>query len=262
MKLSGIQYNVVLQRMIKTLKRDIDVEIVPLVRQYADETTLDSAPVVTVDAWSDIIAAALTKLIDRWDSSYYGSLANDIASNFVTTTMKRNKKSFGFDVFQNSQEIIDYMKAASWQNAQLITSINSQYLTQVSNIVMGNMRQGMRPSYIVEQLQEQYGITQRRAKMIARDQTAKITGEITKLRQQQAGFKYFRWLDSHDQRVRHRHKEIANKVTPYGKGVYKWTELPLSDNGEPIQPGSDFQCRCVAIAVSDAAVATFQKTGK
>jgi SPP1 gp7 family putative phage head morphogenesis protein len=255
MKLSGIQYNVVLQRMIKVLKRDIDEEIVPLIRQY----TADSAIVITVDAWSDIVAAALKRLIDRWNSPYNQRIANDIASKFVNTALERNK-SFGFDVFQNSQELIDYTKAASWQNAQLITSINSQYLTQVSNIVMGNMRQGMRPSYIVQQLQEQYGITQRRAKMIARDQTAKITGEVTKLRQQQAGFKYFRWLDSHDQRVRHRHKEIADKETAYGKGVYKWTELPLSDNGEPIQPGSDFQCRCTAVPVSDAAVEKFQKS--
>ena len=237
MKLSGIQYNVVLQRMIKVLKRDIDAEIVPLIHQY----TADSGIVTTVDAWSDIVAAALKRLIDRWNSPYNQRIANDIARKFVNNALERNK-SFGFDVFQNSQELLDYTKAASWQNAQLIISIPSQYLTQVSNIVMGNMRQGMRPSYIVQQLQEQYGITQRRAKMIARDQTAKITGEITKLRQQQAGFKYFRWLDSHDQRVRHRHKEIADKETAYGKGVYKWTELPLSERGEPIQPGSDFQC--------------------
>lgn len=257
MKLAGIQYNVQLQRMVRALKRDIDVEIVPLLKQLAPEYIQDAG-------WSDVVAGALKRLLDRWTSPFNRRVAQDIADKFVksATTTPAGQTSFGIDIFQNSQQLQDYLSAASWQNAQLITSIPVQYIDQVSNIVMGNMRQGMRPSYIEKALQQQFGVTQRRAKMIARDQTAKITGEIAKQRQQGAGFQYFRWVDSHDQRVRHRHREIADKVTEYGKGVYRWDDLPLSDKGEPIQPGSDYQCRCIATPVSNSAVEKYRREQK
>jgi SPP1 gp7 family putative phage head morphogenesis protein len=257
MKLAGIQYNVQLQRMVRALKRDIDAEIVPLLKQLAPEYIQDAG-------WSDVVAGALKRLLDRWTSPFSRRVAQDIADKFVksATTTPTGQTSFGIDIFQNSQQLQDYLSAASWQNSQLITSIPVQYIDQVSNIVMGNMRQGMRPSYIEKALQQQFGVTQRRAKMIARDQTAKVTGEIAKQRQQGAGFQYFRWVDSHDQRVRHRHREIANKMTEYGKGVYRWDDLPLSDKGEPIQPGSDYQCRCVAVAASNSAVEKYRREQK
>lgn len=288
MKLAGIQYNVQLQRMVRALKRDIDAEIVPLLKQLAPEYIQDAAYTeqyhpavfdeslicicdaywsgnwVFADGWSDVVAGALKRLLDRWTSPFSRRVAQDIADKFVksATTTPTGQTSFGIDIFQNSQQLQDYLSAASWQNSQLITSIPVQYIDQVSNIVMGNMRQGMRPSYIEKALQQQFGVTQRRAKMIARDQTAKITGEIAKQRQQGAGFQYFRWVDSHDQRVRHRHREIADKVTEYGKGVYRWDDLPLSDKGEPIQPGSDYQCRCIATPVSNSAVEKYRREQK
>jgi len=113
-------------------------------------------------------------------------------------------------------------------------------------MVTSNMRSGVRSSQIAKQLAEKYGVTKARAKFIARDQTAKINGDITKLRQQQAGFEFFQWVDSDDVRVRDRHEAIANADVGYGPGVYRWDDLPLSDSGQRISPGQDFQCRCTA----------------
>lgn len=254
-----VRYNAALQRIARAVKRDIDEVIVPLVKQYAPEYTADA---VTLDGWADSIARALQFLLGKWASPVARQAAESIAGEFVRTQVTKNargRRSFGIDVFGNSQQMRNYLDAATYQNATLITSIPSQYLEQVSNIVMANMRAGMRPSYIEAALKQQFGVTSRRAKLIARDQTAKVQGELNKRKQTGAGFSYFRWVDSHDQRVRHRHREIADKVTDYGKGVYRWDDLPLSDKGEPIQPGSDYQCRCVAIAVPDFKVKQFQE---
>ena len=98
--------------------------------------------------------------------------------------------------------------------------------------------------------------------MIARDQTSKINGELAEKQQKGAGFEYFQWIDSDDSRVRHRHSEIANKVTAYGKGIYRWDDLPLSDKGVPIKPGSDYQCRCIARPVSAREVKANQDAGR
>lgn len=257
-----VRYNAALQRIARAVRKDIDEVIVPLVKQYAPEYVQDSTP--TLDGWVDTIARALQFLLGKWLSPPARQAAESIASEFVRSQMRvnsRGRRSFGIDVFSNSQQAVDYLEAATFQNAMLITSIPAQYLEQVQNIVMTNMRAGMRPSYIEAQLASQFGITSRRAKMIARDQTAKVQGELNKRKQTAAGFSYFRWVDSHDQRVRHRHREIADKVTEFGKGVYAWSDLPLSDKGEPIFPGSDYQCRCIAIAVPDFKVEKNKKDG-
>lgn len=69
-----------------------------------------------------------------------------------------------------------------------------------------------------------------------------------------AGAEYFLWVDAHDQRVRHRHKEIANADVGFGKGVYRFDDMPLSDDGTPIQPGSDYNCRCIMRFVRNSVV--------
>lgn len=254
MKQVGISYNVQLQKVVRAVKRDIDAQIVPLLKTLA--------PQYVQDGWADTINVVIQQLLVKWTSPLARHAANQIAASFIKTAFKasegKQKRSLGFDQFSNSVQMKETLQAATVQNARLITSIPAQYLEQVSNIVMGNMRQGMRPSAIESELMTQFGVTKRRAKFIARDQTAKVQGELTKQRQIDAGYQYFKWIDSEDQRVRHRHHEIATAMTPYGEGVYRWTKLPLSDSGQPIQPGSDYNCRCTAIAVDDDEVAEFQ----
>lgn len=264
MDMIGIQYNAKLQRLVKQVKASISKEIMPLVRQLAPEYTQDA--VATTDAWSDLIMNAMSYLFSRWRSEGVNGGANRIAGEFVQSALKKSerdlKKSAGIDVFSGSKTMQDYLHASAQQNAQLITSIPAKYLEEVQTLVMANMRSGMRPGYIEKALQEQFGVTQRRARKIARDQTGKIQGELAEKQQQSAGFEYFQWIDSDDSRVRHRHSEIANKVTAYGKGVYRWDNLPLSDKGLPIKPGSDYECRCIPRPVSAREVKANQDAGR
>jgi len=264
MDMIGIQYNAKLQRLVKQVKESISKEVMPLVRQLAPEYTQDA--VVTTDAWSDLILSTMGRLVQRWQSENFGSGAGRIAADFVQAALKKSerdmKRSVGIDVFSGNKVLQDYLRASAQQNAQLIRSIPGKYLEEVQTQVMANMRAGMRPSYIEKALQEQYGVTQRRAKMIARDQTSKIQGELAEKQQTSAGFEYFQWVDADDERVRTRHRAIDEKVTAYGKGIYRWDNLPLSDKGVPIKPGSDYQCRCIARPVSAREVKANQDAGR
>lgn len=263
MDMIGIHYNAKLQRLAKQVKRDIDGELMPLIRRLAPEYTQDA--VATSDAWSDLILNAMQFLFTKWRSESVNAGAQRIAGEFVQSALKKSerdmKKSAGIDVFSGSQQMQDYLKASTQQNVQLIKSIPSKYLEEVETLVMANMRSGMRPGYIERALQEQFGVTQRRAKMIARDQTGKIQGELAEKQQRDNGFDYFQWIDSDDNRVRHRHRVIAEKMTAYGKGIYRWDNLPLSSDGVPIKPGSDYQCRCIPRPVSEREVRANQKSG-
>lgn len=246
----GIEYHAKLRRIALEVRRDINAALLPIIKQYAPEYvgeyTSDSAPVVMLDGWVDALGAAMRSLLNRWTSPVVQQQAERIAGDFVQSSLKKSerdlKKSAGIDAFSNNPKMQEYLKASSVANAELIKSIPTKYLDDVSTAVMENMRAGMRPSYIEKDLVQRYGITERRAKFIARDQTSKIQGDLAEKQQKAAGFTYFKWVDSHDARVRHRHRVIANKVTEYGQGVYRWDDLPLSDKGEPIKPGQDYNC--------------------
>lgn len=257
----GIEYNTALQLITREIKKDIDTQLVPLLRKLSPDYSKDSA-IVVHDAWLPLITNMLEQIINKWTSPSFKALAETIARKFVTTADNVNEKRFGFDIFSDDVALQEYIQASIYDNTRLITTIPAQYLAQVESIVLTNTRAGNRSSAIVKSLQEQFGVTKRRAKMIARDQTAKVNGDLNKKRQESAGFDYFQWMDSDDKRVRDRHESIANKVTAYGKGVYRWDFPPLSDKGIPIIPGSDYQCRCVAIPVSNEEVAENVKAGR
>lgn len=239
-----ISYNRKLQQIVKMVRTDVDAEIVPVIKQQAPE--------YVADAWTDVITAALGRLFTRWTSQQAQKQAEQIASDFVRNSANdnmRRQSSFGIDLYGGNDQLQDYLQAAAFQNAQLIKSIPAQYLEQVQNIVMGNMRQGMRPSYIEQQLVNQFGVTTRRAKLIARDQAAKIQGEMNRIRQVNSGLQYFKWVTAQDERVRHSHVAVAKRDVGYGEGVFRWDDLPVVD-GVPTFPGQAVNCRCIARPVT------------
>lgn len=234
----GSEYNTELQKIVLRIKKDVQALLLPAIEE--------SVPEYTADAWPQRIQEIIDRLRLMYSMPTFNYLASQIASRFVRSALDfadRKNRGFGIEVFNGeSTKLNAYLEAATIQNANLIKSIPQRYLDDVANTVQTGMRAGVLPRAIAKELTEKFGVAERRAKFIARDQAAKVNGEITKQRQIDAGYEYLKWIDADDSRVRHRHREIANKETPYGLGVYKWTELPLSDDGTPIQPGQDYNC--------------------
>ena len=73
---------------------------------------------------------------------------------------------------------------------------------------------------------------------IIRDQTSKTIGGLTEIRHKQLGIENYEWVTAGDERVRPSHQ--AN-----GGVVFKWSDPPANTG----HPGSDVQCRCVALGV-------------
>ena len=240
----GSEYNTELQKIVMRIKKDVQALLLPAIEE--------SVPEYTADAWPQRIQEIIDRLRLMYSMPTFNYLASQIASRFVRSALgfaDRKNRGFGIEVFNGeSTKLNAYLEAATIQNANLIKSIPQRYLDDVANTVQTGMRAGVLPRSIAKELVEKFGVAERRAKFIARDQAAKVNGEITKQRQLDAGFEFFFWLDADDSRVRHRHRQIANADVGYGKGVYRWDDLPLSDEGTPIQPGQDYRCRCNAVA--------------
>lgn len=261
---NGINYNVELQRIVKSVSRDVNAIVMPVVRNLAPEYQRDAA--ITLDSWVDVLTAALRTVRQRYESPQFLALVADIARRFVTTAnnsnRRRTERDLGINIYSDSQTLQDYLAVSTADNVALIKSIPSQYLTQVESIVMANVRAGGRPSNIAKALQQQLGVTERRAKMIARDQVNKINSNLASMRIKDVGYKYFKWETSNDERVRDRHDDVSERVTAYGKGVYRFDNPPVVDQNLPQLPGEPIQCRCVMIPVSEEEVDANVKAGR
>lgn len=260
---NGINYNVELQRIVKSVSRDVNAVVMPVVRNLAPEYQRDAA--ITLDSWVDVLTAALRTVRQRYESPQFLALVADIARRFVTTAnnsnRRRTERDLGINIYSDSQTLQDYLAVSTADNVALIKSIPSQYLTQVESIVMANVRAGGRPSNIAKALQQQLGVTERRAKLIARDQVNKINSNLASMRIKDVGYKYFKWETSNDERVRDRHEDVSKRVTAYGKGVYRFDNPPVVDQNLPQLPGEPVQCRCVMIPISEEEVKENQRRG-
>lgn len=120
-------------------------------------------------------------------------------------------------------------------NVSLIKSIDARYFADIEKAVIEALEQGRTTKQLTAELRQRYGVSQGRARLIARDQLGKLNGEITRQRQTDLGVRSYRWSTSGDERVRPLHRDLDGKVFPW--------DAPHPTEGHP---GQAVQCRCVA----------------
>lgn len=133
------------------------------------------------------------------------------------------------------------------RNVRLVTNLSDDFSTRVERTVTRATLTGTTAKDFSADLTEQFGFTKQRARLIARDQIAKATGNLNQLRQQQAGIKNYVWSTSLDERVRGNPGGKYPSASPSHwarEGVtFKWDEPPSDGH-----PGEPVNCRCTARA--------------
>lgn len=138
--------------------------------------------------------------------------------------------------------------AARATNVGLIKSISSEHWSKVLLAVNQNIS-GTLKIPLTSRLKQIGGITTKRAKFIARDQTSKIVSQLNQARQFDAGIKSYVWQTAEDELVvgtpggmyPRGNKSHRNHYKRNNKKFY-W-ENPPSDG----HPGEAINCRCIAI---------------
>lgn len=123
------------------------------------------------------------------------------------------------------------------ENIQLVVKAGRSYAEDVRKVFSAPENVGLRVEELKSQLQERADVSESRAELIARDQTLKVNGAITEIRQRGAGVDRYVWSTSLDERVRETHAALEGQT-------FSWESPP--DVGHP---GQDYQCRCVAVPV-------------
>ncbi len=95
-----------------------------------------------------------------------------------------------------------HLEAFAAQNSALITSLQGEAIGKIEGMTLRGLTTGLRVEEITEQIEGQFDVTESRARLIARDQTAKLNGDMTELRQKDAGVTRYVWRTARDERVR------------------------------------------------------------
>lgn len=158
------------------------------------------------------------------------------------------KSALGIDILDDyylGATYNEYLRAWVERNVGLVSTIPQDTLGEMRKIVYDGFMKGKTTTDMVKELQKAYRITRRHAELIARDQTAKLNGQIQRAQQTDAGITEYVWCTVGDERVRRSHRELHGRRC-------KWDEPPENSDGRACHPGEDFQCRCIARPVFDS----------
>lgn len=164
------------------------------------------------------------------------------AKRHTDTFMASAKRALGVDLSAvvRQEDLGEYLRQAGLRNAGLIRDLSSEAVERIQQTVSTALINGTPAKELSQRLTEQFGISDRRAQLIAQDQMAKLNSDMNRIRHEQAGIKEYTWLTSRDERVRERHRALDGKVYRYGE--------PTGAEGG-LAPGQPVRCRCVAQAV-------------
>lgn len=191
-------------------------------------------------------ADAINRLRRDWEREF-ASFAAAGARGFVRDTAAHADRSFaaqlrklGFTVrFKLTAAQNDVVQAAVAENVSLIKSIPEQYLTQVQSIVMAGVQTGRDMHVIAQGLQDQLGVTKRRAATIARDQSNKATAATERVRREELELHEAVWLHSGGgKHPRPTHVKMDGKIYDVRKGMWDPAVKRY------IWPGTEISCRC------------------
>lgn len=123
----------------------------------------------------------LAETLPRW---FVSKIRGYVTGNLAQQTKPLRDAGLGFNLKFSymSQKERQTFQAIVKENVNLIKSIARESLTQVEGIVLRNIEAGHDLARMTEELHKQFGVTERRARMIARDQTNKATNNLSRQR--------------------------------------------------------------------------------
>lgn len=244
-------YNSLVNSYMGILREELLKELPNLKEAYREELHKDSADKIRTDSISGIIIAVATiftivknNIVLRVTRFNLEEKLAEIA--VLNRKMSTNewarciRNTLGVDI-RKDYYLGDFYseELAKWvsDNVNLIKTIPEDTLDKMKDIVLQGYADGKTATEMAKQIQIVYGISKKRAKFIAADQTAKLNGDIQRAQQLDAGITEYEWRTTGDESVRKSHRALHGKR-------FSWNDAPLNSDGRKCHPGQDFRCRC------------------
>lgn len=165
--------------------------------------------------------------------------SSETASKRAVLHSQKEFERIGLRLPKHSAEPKLKWLADGWRrdNVARIKGMQSSQLDKIERLLRDG--QGMRHETLAKELERQLkDVTVSRCERIARSQTLRLNGQITRERQTAYGIEKFIWSTSQDERVREEHAVLEGEE-------FTW------EDGDPEEgfPGDAEQCRCTAFPV-------------
>jgi SPP1 gp7 family putative phage head morphogenesis protein len=249
-KIEAVQYFKELNKLTKSMRQDIKNELMPLLK------ALESS--YAVDGYADQVSQLVRRLTLKYQT-ITDLFGKSTAQKMVNSVSMKNEKAFntlvkrsvGVDLTEiiADEGLNDFLEGQVNKNVTLIRSIPDEYFKSIETVVMNGTANGLRWEAIareiggIKDISSVNGKLQNRIKLIARNETSNLNASISKKRMETLNITEARWQTAEDERVRQCHKVRDGKVYNIKKGLFS------SCDNKTLWPGSDINCRCVAIPI-------------
>lgn len=217
-----------------------------IVRAWSDHVETIARAELRQDALSDDLESAFRALVRA--SGIEGWLRRN-ARGIATTQARYIERVANLPVGNAIPQ--DALEGFLQENLSLITRMADKQVQQIADIVRPAQAGGQRWEDVAKEIQGRLGVTESRAKLIARDQGNKFNSVMQETTQTAAGIEEYEWVTANDYAVRGRpggeyEDARENHWTLHGK-IFRWDAPPLiPGTTERAHPGQRIQCRCTA----------------
>lgn len=211
----------------KYLATNIDKEQVKVDSLFVHDGIFDMAKRILNKVKVLFFGMAAKKTIEKIATRHIRS-----TSEFSKANVNIQLSVRGINPVESEKWLKEYTQSKIAENVSYITNIRDDYSLKIEQVIYRGITDGQSSAEIRDELVKVSGLSKERAAFIARDQTGTILGQLNAKRHQRAGLIAFLWSDSGDERVRDSHHKRHGKIYYYAD--------------EPLLPGEDYGCRCVA----------------
>jgi SPP1 gp7 family putative phage head morphogenesis protein len=191
-----------------------------------DEQTGLAAALRTLAGQMGSVVTSLRPRLTRWLSAFGGWHDNRFAQT-INVAVGVDPK-----VFMSPTEIAATIDVALERNAALVKDLSDQLQGRIAERVWAGVSQQTPRDVMARQIAEATGMSRKRAKRIAVDQSIKLGADLDTIRQKEAGLDEFKWRSSHKLHPRPWHAARDGKV-------YGFDAIPADD-----MPGVPINCGC------------------
>lgn len=213
-----------------------------IVETHVDGTTIKNSPQM-IKALEDY-----SRILTPW--------ATRQSSRMLEQVMKSNRRAYqnkskaiGLALKLNVAEenVGKTASALMLEQVELIKSIPLEAGKRAQQLALEGFYNGTRASDIAQELKATTSITESRAILIGRTETARANASINQVRALSVGSRQYRWHNSGDGNVRHSH--LFYKGQRLQGMIFSWDAPPTLSDGMTGHPGTFPNCRCFAEAI-------------
>ncbi|MFY2819720.1 minor capsid protein [Achromobacter xylosoxidans] len=216
-------------------------------------------PEVTQDESVTTQARRILADLGRKWAKVFAEKAGPLANRTIGQVDKFSKQNLGASLrdmsggltiktFQMPAALYDKVLASTAENVALIKSIPAQFQERIQGIVLRSIQSGGQGAgQIFDEIQSLNQVTRNRAKLIAVDQTRKITSAMNEERMKAAGVKQVQWIHSSGG------AEPRSLHVKYDGEIFDLDKPPIIDEKtkQTGWPGMLPNCRCRLAPVLD-----------